>query len=303
MTSVLQMRVQYSIIPILRTVTSYLSAALLFSALNTIAHSAPVSPEFQQSIPVELVSFIDVHHFHPGSTFFVKVVDDWSSMHCFFRSGQILEGKVVLASVRRKHENPSQLAVAFDKVPCLYDKVTIDLVLAAAFFDSSANVPSSSFPIMRSGIAQQGSSSVAQRTYNIGGLELAALGKGRERPNLKLGDVRGLKGVTLRIGAGPGKSSILESSSSDVWLDKEAVLVLVPASIAFSHSSSSNSEASPPPVSTPAIEPGESRTPAAAEVNIPVTPITPTPPSDFLPCEPATWFRAPPATGTGRTGQ
>ena len=302
MTSILQMRVQHSIIPILRTVTSYLSAALLFSALNTIAHSAPVSPEFQQSIPVELVSFIDVHHFHPGSTFFVKVVDDWSSMHCFFRSGQILEGKVVLASVRRKHENPSQLAVAFDKVPCLYDKVTIDLVLAAAFFDSSANVPSSSFPIMRSGIAQQGSSSVAQRTYNIGGLELAALGKGRERPNLKLGDVRGLKGVTLRIGAGPGKSSILESSSSDVWLDKEAVLVLVP-SIALSHSSSSNSEVSLSPANIPPTEPAESHLPEVAAVNVPITPVTPTPPSEFLPCEPPACSIDLSATATEQLGK
>jgi len=302
MTSVLQTRAQSFITPFLRRVRSWLSATLLCSTLITArAYSAPAPVD--HPIPVELVSFIDVHHFHAGSTFFVKVVEDWSGLGCFFRNGQILEGKVVLASARRKHENPSQLAIAFDKIPCLYDKVTIDLVLAAAFFDTSANTPSSSFPIMRSGVPQQGSASVAQRTYNIGGLELAALGKGRERPTLKLGDVRGLKGLALRVGAGPGKSSILESTTSDVWLDKEAVLVLVPASIAFQHQSTSSAEVNLSPDSTPVSDPGELRNSETAALNIPAAPAPPPPPREFLPCEPPACSVDLPAATTQQLGK
>lgn len=303
MTPVLQTRAQYSIISILRSVRSWLFAMLLCGTLITGRAYSAFAPA-DHPIPVELVSFIDVHHFHAGSTFFVKVVEDWSGLGCFFRNGQILEGKIVLASVRRKRENPSQLAIAFDKIPCLYDKVTIDLVLAAAFFDASANTPSSSFPIMRSGIAQQGSASVAQRTYNIGGLELAALGKGRERPTLKLGDVRGLKGLALRVGAGPGKSSILESTTSDVWLDKEAVLVLVPASVAFPRPSTSNVEvASPSPGTTPATEPGEPHASETAALNIPAAPAPPPPPREFLPCEPPACSVDLPAATTQQLGK
>ncbi|WP_109485468.1 hypothetical protein [Occallatibacter savannae] len=262
-------------------------ASLLWTPICAApARADSVSPEYRNPLPVQLVSYIDVHHFHAGSTFFVKVLDDWSGLGCSFRSGQILEGKIVLATPRRKHENPSQLAVSFDKTPCLYDKVTIDLVLAAAFFDASANTSTSSFPIMRSGVAQ-GSGSVAQKTYNIGALELASVGKGRERPNLKAGDVKGLKGITLRMGAGPGRSSILESTTSDVWLDKEAVLILVPPSVAFQRASAPNDEVNRSPASTPVAEPGEGHSVSNIATSIASkAPEPPAPPREFLPCNP-----------------
>ena len=292
MNFILQMaeRIQHSILPSLRTPVG---AKRLVSILLCIAFCAParpetVSAEYHRPISVELVTYLDVHHFHAGSTFFVKVVNDWTGLGCFFRNDQILEGKVVLSQLRGKGADTSQLAVSFDKVPCLYNKATIDLVLAAASFDAAANIPSSPFPIMHTSIGKQGSVGAIQRSFNIAGLEMAAMsGKGRERPRLKPGQVIGIKGVAIRMGEGPGKSSILESSTHDVWLDKEAVLVLVPASVAFLHPSSSNVEVALSPEDTPATEAGEEHPAENVALNVPVTaPVSPAPPREFLPCEP-----------------
>ena len=290
MTSVLQTRAQHFITASLRSAILCLSATLLFSTLATgVAHAArsePAAAQNQSAFAVQLVSYIDVHHLHAGSTFFVKVVDDWTALGCSLRSGQILEGKVVLASARVKKSSPSQLAISFDKTACLYNKATIDLVLVAAFFDASANIPNSPFPMMRSGIAQPGSASVAQRTFNIGSLELAGMSKGLERPTLKPGEVKGVKGLTLRVGAGPDRSSIFESTTGDVRLDKDTVLVLVPASIGLLHPSTSNAEVTFAPSSTPAAEPGEAH---IVETTLSVSSVAPAasaPPSEFLPCEP-----------------
>jgi len=251
------------------------------------ARSEAVSSEYHRPISVELVNFLDVHHFHAGSTFFVKVVNDWTGLGCFLRNAQILEGKVVLSKLRGKRSDSSQLAISFEKVPCLYNDVTIDLVLAAAFFDPGANIPNAPFPMMRASMGKSGSTSVIQRSFIVSGLEMAAMSsKKRERPRLKPGEVVGIKGVSLRMGAGPGKSSVLESTSHDVWLDKEAVFVLVPASIAFLHPSSSDAEVAISPEDTPATEPGDEEPAGSTALNLPTTaPAVPAPPREFLPCE------------------
>ncbi|MBS1803330.1 MAG: hypothetical protein JST28_08175 [Acidobacteria bacterium] len=263
-------------------------AAFFCSVLHDVtARCEPVSGEYHRPIQVQLVTFVDVHHFHVGSTFFVKVEDDWTGLGCFFRKDQILEGRVVASSLRRKKERPSQLALAFDKIPCLYDKVTIDLVLAAAFFDPAVNIPNAPFPVMRATMSTTGGVKNIQRSFVVQGLDLAAMGKGLERPPLEPGEVKGIKGVTLRMDAGPGRSSILESSTHDVWLDKEALLLLVPSSIAFLHPSSPNVEVNLSSETTPATEPGENHTTGIAKSNVPPSaPAIPEPPRDFLPCQP-----------------
>lgn len=227
---------------------------------------------------MQLISYLDVRHSHAGSTFFVKVVNDWTGSGCFFRDGQIIEGRVALATARDKQARLSQLAVAFEKVPCTSNKTLVDLVVAAAFFDENANLPNAQFPLLRSSNPSGSFANSIQRTFT--GLEFSNLmGKDAKRPHLESGDVIGMKGVKLRVGVGPGKSTILESTRADVRLDKEATLLLVPASMALTQSSAAEMEMSPPSRSEPAavVEAGEMR---ANEV------VSPAPQQEFLPCEP-----------------
>jgi hypothetical protein len=282
--------------------TRLVFATALCAALCPIPLSSEtVSAEYDHPIEVQLLNFLDVHHSDAGSTFFVKVVDDWTGSGCFFRNGQIIEARVVLATSRGKRSIPSQLAVSFDKVPCLYNKATMDLVLAAAFFDPTANISNTPFPIMSSSMAKTGSVNTIQRSFVVNGLELAAMtGKGAKRPGLKPGDVVGMKGITLHIGAGPGRSSILESSTRDVWLEKESMLVLVPASVAFQRPFSSDPEVDSSPENSPTTEPGEN--PAASDVHTTAA-AAPAPLREFLPCEPPACNVDLPTTGREQLGK
>lgn len=290
MSSVLQKRTRHSFVPLPRNApwTKRVITLLCCALCTGIAGSETKSAEYHP-ISVELLSYLDVHHLHPGSTFFVKVMSDWTGQGCSLRDAQILEANVVVSTLRNKRSSPSQLAASFDKVPCLGNKGTIDLVLAAAFFNSAENIPNSPFPIVHSSVAQGGAPNSISRSVNVLELEMAGLsGKGPARPSLKPGEVIGMKDLTLRMGAGPGKSSILESSKHDVWLDKEAVLLLVPASVAQQHPSSPSVETiQSHEGGAPAAEPSGEPETEAAGLNIPAAPpSSPAPPHEFLPCEP-----------------
>jgi hypothetical protein len=308
MTSVLKLRARHSFVPSPRSAskTRRVITALLCCALGAgIAASEPPSAEYHP-LSVELLSYLDVNHLHPGSTFFVKVLGDWTGLGCSLRDAQILEANVQVSTPRNKHSGPSQLAASFDKIPCLGNRATIDLVLAAAFFNSADNVPNSPFPIVHSSAAQGGAANSIQRSVNVLELEMAGLSsKGPVRPSVKPGEVMGMKDLTLRMGAGPGKSSILESSKHDVWLDKAAIFLLVPASVALQHLSSPSVEISQShEAGSPAPEPSEEHETEAAGTNIPSTaPVAPAPPREFLPCEPPTCNAEVPLAAPGNLGK
>ena len=261
-----------------RAVFCILGIGLIISA----ALSQTIPGKYQGPLEVQLINYLDVRHSHAGSTFFVKVVNDWMGSGCFFRD----------ATARDKQVRLSQLAVAFENIPCTANKTVIDLVVAAAAFDENANFPNAQFPMLRSSTASGSGANSIQRTFT--GLEFSNLmGRDAKRPHLESGDVIGMKGVKLRVGLGPGKSTILESTRADVRLDKEAPLLLVPASMALTQPSSADPEMSPPSRSEPAavVETGETH---AKEV------VSPAPQQEFLPCEPQLCSVDLPASGLQR---
>jgi len=263
-----------------------------------------VTASYHRPVQVELINYIDVHHFHAGSSFFVKVVNDWAGLGCFFRNGQIIEARIEVATSRGnrtskaarmefpagagKGSRPSQLAVSFNRVPCLYNQQSINLVLAAVLWDPNAAIPNSAFPIIHNSMVKTGSVATIQGSYIVDGLEMLSLKAkpGMGKP-LKPEDVVGIRGVTLRMGAGPSRCSILESSTTDVALERETAFVLVPESVAFVHPSSTslNSEVD--------LSEGKSPVPAgdgsgnAGAPDVPATKAaTPVLPREFLPCAP-----------------
>jgi hypothetical protein len=263
------------------------AAGLVAAIVSIRLESQSVSSEYHRPVTVQLLNFLDVHHAHAGSSFYVKVMNDWSGLRCYLRDGEVIEGRVVLATSRVKRSAPSQLAFLFEKVPCLYGKATLDFVLGAVFFDPLANIKGTSFPTMSAGMAKTGSVGTIQRSFNVDGLMLASslAGKGSTRSRVKPGDVVGMKGINLRVGAGPERSSILESTSRDVWLEKESVLVLVPASVSVEalQSSSPEAEVDVSPEAPRIAEPVENSMLADVPTAAVAAPVAP---AEFLPCEP-----------------
>lgn len=282
-----------------------LALAFLLGPLGCPALRAETIPtSYHRPVQVELVNYLDVRHLHAGSSFFVKVANDWAGLGCYFRTGQLLEAKVEAASRRGKPSSPSQLAVSFANVPCVYNNSTIDLVLAAAVWNSGeSNLPHAQFPIVRYSAMQTGSVTTMQGSFMVNGIDMMALnGKPGNHSPLKPGDVVGIRGVTLRIGAGPGKSSVLESSTRNVWIEKESVFLLVPASVAFLQPSSPDARVELSTEKPAVTELAEVHSGATAPDTPPAATAALPPRQEFLPCEPPDCSVDLPSTSNDRSG-
>jgi hypothetical protein len=210
--------------------------ALLIGALAgapTFAETPDIS--YHRPAAVELLSYVDVHYYHPGSPIYVKLKMPWVGLGCYLFNGQVLRGRVELSTPRGKDHKESQLAISFPDVPCLRNKSTMNLVLAAVEWDTGVTkVPHAQYPVVNYNMAKTGSVSTIQGSFNMGGILLMALSEQQKnRIPLKPGDVLGIDDVTLEIGKGPERSSVLKSTKRDVHLEKESLLLLVPESIVF----------------------------------------------------------------------
>ncbi len=290
----------------MRISAKLLPLALLFGTTSAPpAHAETIPTSYHRPLQVELINYLDVRRLHTGTSFFVKVVNDWVGLGCYLREGQILEARVELASRRDKPANLSQLAVSFAKTPCVYNNSTIDLVLAAVIWNpGDSNLPHAQFPLVRYSAMQTGSVTSMQGTFMVNGIEMMGLnGKPGGHP-LKPGDVVGIKGITLRIGAGPGKSSVLESSARNVWLEKESMFLLVPASIAFLPPSSSDARLELSTDKPAATELAEVHSSDPGPPDIPPTAAAVRPQSqEFLSCEPPACNIDTPSVSQDRPGK
>ena len=64
-------------------------------------------------------------------------------------------------------------------------------------------------------------------------------------PTMRMGDVTGIRGLTLNVGSGPSNSSVLISKGHDVSLEKHTLMLLVPAQGTFPRATTSAGAAHP----------------------------------------------------------
>lgn len=226
---------------------------LFFSICSIWVDAQSQANSYHGAVAVELLKSLHVRHVQNGSSVFVRVIADWNGLGCSLRRGAIVEAKVEVAVPRVKGGNGSQLALSFDKAQCSgAEMAPLDLVLAAVYWTPDDRDTSGDYPIVRYGSTQNASLGVSpqaasmQQSLSIIGIESIGLNKLAARPNLHAGDVYGIRGLKLRIGAGPGRSSVLSSKDRDVSLEESTQFLLVPSSVAFLSIPVSVAESSPP---------------------------------------------------------
>jgi hypothetical protein len=249
-----------------------LAAVAAFAATADTAYHRPVS--------VEVLSSVDVQSSHPGSRVYVKLTAPWVGLGCYFFDGEVLQGRVELATRRGRGQKESELAISFPNMRCLGSKNTLSLVLAAVEWDAGLNKgPDSQFP----SLVQMSNPGAGSNGLGAEGMEMMAIRQqARNKIPLKAGDVLGIEDLTLEIGKGPDRSSLLKSTRRDVHLEKEAMLLLIPESIAFPKGHEADGVPAPdkPSVSgsPDALPPGD------ANISIKALPLPA--PVEFQPCEP-----------------
>ena len=235
-------------------------------------------------IRAELIKSLDVRRIQAGSPVFARVTADWTGLGCTLRGGAIIEAKVEIAQPRDKAKNGSQLALSFSNAQCGTEMAPLDLVLAAVWWspdDSSTLL--GRYPIIRSAVRPGGvpaglddSKAVSSQLFqSMNSIEFQASGFSAPIPPLHARDTYGIRGVKLRMGGGPGGSSLL-SSNHDVVLDQHTQFLLLPRSVAFVRTAGSSA------ASVSAVAATKSK-PASSVQTVPAFPHSP---KEFEACSP-----------------
>jgi hypothetical protein len=234
---------------------------------------------YHYPVSVEVLSYVDAQSAHPGSRVYVKLTAPWVGLGCYFFDGEVLQGKVELATRRGKGQKESQLAISFPNLRCTGSRSTLSLVLAAVEWDTYLKDLDSQYP----SVVQMSDSGVGSAGPGMQGMTMLAMRQqSRNQVPLKAGDVVGIDGLTLEIGKGPDRSTLLKSTKRDVHLEKQALLLLIPESIAFPKG---NDAGTAPQLDGPAA-PGspDARPPGDANAAMKALPLPA--PIEFQACEP-----------------
>jgi hypothetical protein len=212
--------------------TPKIIVVIFLGALAAVAsYAASLDTGYHRPVAVETLSYVDVHSYHLGSAIYVKVKVPWEGVGCYLYDGEVLRGKVELATPRGKDQKESQLAISFPDVHCVGSKSTVNLVLVAVEWDQGLEkVPESKYP----SVVQMATTRIGGNGAGMSAMTMMSLSdRATNQIPLMLGEVLGIDGLTLAIGKGPDRSSLLKSSKRDVHLEKDSLMMLMPDSIAF----------------------------------------------------------------------
>ncbi len=234
-------------------------------ALTTVValygQAFPAEPVAKQSItPVqaELIADLNARLLKVGAAVYARVTVDWHGADCVLRNGAILEAHVVSVVPHTKTVKSSELGLAFTHAQCGGAKMgPFELMLAAMAAppaDRDYGIMSDSLPIMTAGGPSTYGAILGIKQSQMGAMIMqddTGINDVPTVPQMKMGEVSGIKGMKLDVGAGPENSSTLTIAGHDVALEKHTLLLLVPANGTYprmaASSPSANASASAPP--------------------------------------------------------
>jgi len=191
---------------------------------------AVVKPTVDPVVPVmaELAADLQSRHLQLGSVVYAKVLADWKGPNCVLPHGSVIEAHITVLTPHSRTAKESQLALAFDRVPCgdsrfvPYPLILIDVAARRTESASAADDLPRPLGGYGGGGFRSALSDNAEAAYD---LDYFA---GPDKQELHPGRVYGIKGMTLNAAAGPRNSSVLISTSREVFLLKHTLLLLVP---------------------------------------------------------------------------
>jgi len=216
---------------------------LWFSLRAAVGQGTPMP------VQAEFLKPVQVHKLAAGATLLAKVTAEWSGPGCVLHSGAILEATVETAEPR-KGGGRSKLALSFDRAQC--DKSDLQpfqlvLLAAAAPPDPWTLVPDVEInsPRLRAHYGEP-TAVDGREEFLIPSQHLEFSGAAHHfplKPNMRAGDILGIKGLKLEVGSGTKLSSVFSSAHGDLSLKAFTQILLNPPSVAFV------TPAAPPPKS------------------------------------------------------
>jgi len=215
-----------------------LTGPLLFCAL-------PAAAQDHAPLQVDLVRALDAARVKVGDPVFAKVAMKWQGPGCSLAQGAVLQGRIVAQTAYSRSSRTSEVALLFESAQCDgHAMKPMPLTVAAVLSEDPRDDQSEydSQPLsdavgLAVGGLVGGPSGAGLRGSVSGGLRSVSAAAAtvelspteyRGPTSIMPGQVLGLKGVKLNVGAGPEGSSILTASGHNVRLEYRAQLVLMP---------------------------------------------------------------------------
>jgi hypothetical protein len=221
-------------------------------------------------IQAELVGKLDAGHVKIGDAVFAKVTVKWAEKAISLPEGAILHGHVAGLNAYSKSNKTSEVTLVFDSaessrnqtLPMLF---TLAAVLAPDDSDASEYQPlTSAVGVVLQATTPSGSPGSMTRSLSASA-ETVYHSPARDTSPLSIaaGQVLGIRGLKLSVGAGPDGGSVLYTSGRNVRLESGTRLAFVPSETAPVSSAENGN-----PVATGATAPTPSADSAAVADNV-----------------------------------
>jgi hypothetical protein len=211
-----------------------LAIYILGFSLRAVFGQTPGMP-----VQAEFLKVVQVQKLAAGATVFAKITAEWNGPGCDLHSGAVLEGTVE-AVESRKNGGRSMLALSFDRAQCNGSELQpLRLVVLAAAappenWEDVSDVEINSPRLRPHPVGELKGPSEPILQMSSQHLEFMGITHHFPfKPNLRPGDILGMKGLKLDVGTGPNRSSVFSSAHGDFSLKAFTQILLNPPSVAF----------------------------------------------------------------------
>jgi len=173
-----------------------------------------------QYLQVTLLTAIDSAHAKPGQSVEAEAEFDWQSPACILHQGALLRGHVIDVQKASKKLKDSYVAFSIDQADCQGYRASPLRLEVVEIIDASPDNPARLLDVLpRRGGGLSSADHAPASTIPL---------KPNEPITVHTGEVQGMKGVTLHLGAGPEGSTSVTASGGNLHLGRNTVLVLTP---------------------------------------------------------------------------
>ncbi|HTB97917.1 MAG TPA: hypothetical protein VK716_12970 [Terracidiphilus sp.] len=180
----------------------------------------PALPELWAALPTKF----DSDKVRSGDEVMAIVANSWIYGICGVSTGDVLKGHVVSLTGWTDATKSNSVGMRFE-VPCTDGKRKPVVLIAVYYPEEGAKGQMDTFMMMPQGI---GAGASGRQSTDIGSMPSPGTGPAANLPLAKMGEVKGVRHLSLKVGGGEQGSTVLESSDKRLHLDKGTRLAFVP---------------------------------------------------------------------------
>ena len=214
---------------------------LALGALLAVAGSALVAETVARPgvVPIQAQLMADMNSrvLKVGSPVYAQVSVEWKAPNCVLKGGSILEAHVTSIVPYNPSDKLSSVNLEFTRAECggqrMKDYPTELAAMAAPPNDNDLGVLTSALPLSTGGASGISALKTMQMMTNVNlNLDVdSPIFRFPQMPKMQVGQVSGIRHLTLAVGQGTENATTLTVKGHDVVLERHTLLLLIPVTV------------------------------------------------------------------------